>query len=250
MTRLRPEVGSLKELRITMRTPKEELLSTPEPLPTTEPSTPQIAYTVSEEDLPVLSISVHRVIWVARVFVAGRFTTAGRLYLRMWRNRSVVSYSSYSVTANFYYTVNASFYNVRVGDVLELSLWSSVSDSVWDYRAFQIQPTRIIPHAKYVNLYNVRFSDIQVHPVLTLENPNYTAYSPYIYHTDAFSYYASSEITVPLLRLSPTYGLFQIYFGDYSSRNTAIFPTSPFYKPYSYSNMLPTRIRFRFLYLD
>jgi len=250
VTRLRPEVGSLKELTITMRTPHEELLSTPETLPTTEPSTSQIVYTVSEEDLPALSIPVDRVVWVACVYGAGGFTTAGTLYLRMLRNGTSITTGSRSVSANYYYTVNTYFHDVKVGDVLELRLWSSVSDSVWDYRAFQIQPTRILPHAKYRNLYGVSFGNIQAHPVLTLGNPRASGiYEPYYYHVDFFHNYTSLAITVPLLRLGPTYGMFRVNRGDFYTANSYTVNTSASYRPYYIRNYLPTRIMFRFVYV-
>ncbi|MEM2389221.1 MAG: hypothetical protein QW215_03165 [Ignisphaera sp.] len=250
MTRLRPEIGSLKELTITMRTPHEELLSTPETLPTTEPSTSQIVYTVSEEDLPALSMGVYRVVWVAFVIGAGRFTTAGYVYWRMLRNGTSISTGNRGVSADYYYTVNTYFYDVKVGDVLELRLWSSVSDSVWDYRAFQIQPTRILPHARYRNLYGVSFDGFQAHPVLTLGNPSvYGTGSSTFYHTDIFTRTIGSAFTVGLLIPSPTYGLFRLSYGDYQTANYHIATTSASYRPYYYRNSLPTMIRFRFLYL-
>ncbi|MEM4847029.1 MAG: hypothetical protein QW794_04655 [Thermosphaera sp.] len=249
MTRLRPEVGSLKELRITMRTPKEELLSTPEPLPTTEPSTSQIVYTVSEEDLPAFSMSVHRVVWVAYVIGAGRFTTAGTLYWRMLRNGTSVRTGSTSVSTNRYYTVNAFFYNVRVGDVLELRLWSSVSDSVWDYRAFQIHFTRLLPHARYRILYDVLFANLREHPILQLGNIGVVTLSPYLYHEDRYIHTLVAMIRVPILRPGTSYGLIQIYGGDYAFSNNASVITDASRRPYYYVNNLPGIIRFRLLYL-
>ncbi|MEM1879172.1 MAG: hypothetical protein QXJ18_05370 [Desulfurococcaceae archaeon] len=251
MTRLRPEIGSLKELRITMRTPKEELLSTPNTLPTTEPITSQIVYTVSEEDLPAFSMGVHSVVWVAYVIGAGRFTRAGTLYLRMLRNGASVRTGSTSVSANNYYTVNTFFYNVNVGDVLELRLWSSVSGSVWDYRAFQIQPTRILPHARYRNLYGVSLDGFQEHPVLTLGNPTFTTPDKlYVYHEDVYYDIVSSATTVPLIRPGPTYGLFRIYNGDSYYSNFYFVRVHTSFRPSYARNYVPIIIRFRFLHLD
>ena len=137
MVRVTPLFTSRKVLNITYKSAQETLLATPQTLPTAEPATPQIGYTVAEADLPTLSMSVYSKKWVAYVIGAGKFVTIGTLYWRMKKNGASVATGSYSVDSNYYYTVSAYFFDVAVGDLLELALWSTRTDSNWDYKAYQ-----------------------------------------------------------------------------------------------------------------
>jgi len=245
MARLNPAYTSLKTLNITYQTPKETLLATPVTLPTSEPATPQIGYTVSEVDLPALSMGVYRKKWVAIVIGAGKFVTGGALYWRMKKNGVSVASGSAYPGSNYYYTVEAFFYDVAVGDLLELALWSSVSDSNWDYKAFQIQVTRLIPINKPRLLSPCNFGYFPYHPNLTLGNPYATTGSTYIYHCDIMPGAYAAATAFDCLYPKDTYGLFRIYYGDYVFSNTATVLTSTTYRPYYYRNYVPTQIIMR-----
>ena len=250
MTRLTPLLTSRKVLDITYQTPQETLLSTPETLPTSEPTTPQIGYTVAEAHLPTFSFKPYRPVWVAMVFGAGKFTTSGTLYWRMKRNGTSVATSSTSVSANTFYTCQAYFYNVSIGDVLELALWSSVSGSNWDYKAYQIQVTRLIPFNKPRLLSPCDFSTVGSQPYLSLGNPHvFGTGLLYPYHDDR-ALPSTVGATYTSLYPKDTFGLYRIYRGDSINLNYADVLTHLTYRPCYYNHLVPTRIIMRGVRID
>lgn len=249
MVRVYPFIGSRKTFTITFQTPEESLLSTPETLPTTEPATPQVRFTLDSEKFPVISPKPYSVKYIAVVYAAGKFTTAGTLYWRMKKNAASVATGSTSVPTNNFYTVNAWFLDVAPGDVLEISLWSSVSDSNWDYKAYFIYPTRFLPFNPLggrILYYDVRLTnDSTTHPTLTLGNPikwnpNYP-FRGEIEGQTPYAWYIHTYGTVAFRYISPntTLGLWRIWcHGDGGNPNTAVALTSATYRPYYYSNYL------------
>ncbi|MEM3566295.1 MAG: hypothetical protein QXK47_03805 [Candidatus Bathyarchaeia archaeon] len=249
MTRLTPLLTNLKTLDITY-SKQETLLDTPETLPTSEPATPQIGYTVQNSDLPVLSFPPYKKVWVAFLLGAGKFPTAGTIYWRMKKNGANVASSSTSVSTNYYYTVCCFFNNVAVDDVLELALWSSVNGNNWDYKAFQIQVSRIIPTNKPRLLMPCAFTSLATHPQLTLGNPSSSVTNLYIYHLDKNIGNINTATTYECMYPKDTYGLCQIYYGDNYLPNSATVRTSSTYRPYYYRNYVPAQIRFRGVKID
>jgi hypothetical protein len=245
MTRLNPIFTSLKTLNITYQTPQETLLGTPETLPTSEPATPQIGYTVAQSDLPTFNMSPYQKKWVAILIGAGKAVTAATIYYRQKKNGVSVNTGSSSVSANNYYTCQCFFYDVAVGDVLELALWSNQADSNWDYKAYQIQVSRLILLNKPRLLSPCKFAALTTHPALTLGSPSYTYNVLYPIHCDLRLPSISAATFYESLYLKDTYGMFQIYYGDYSSSNSSMVRTNTTYRPYYYRNYVPTQIIMR-----
>ena len=251
MVRVTPLFTSRKVLTIGYQTPQETLLATPETLPTAEPATPQIGYTVASADLPTFNMGVYSKKWVALVYGAGKFVTAGTVYWRMKKNGASVNTGSASVSANYYYTVCAYFYDVAVGDVLELALWSSVTDSNWDYKAYQVQATRLILMNKPRLLVPCNFSNLSGQPVLTLGNPSVAGtYVLYPYHLDISLSGISSATIYDSLQPKDTYGMFRINRGDYSNPNAVVVKTDATYRPRYDRSWVPTRMIMRGLRID
>jgi hypothetical protein len=246
MTRIKAEIlTSLKTLNITYQTPLETLLDTPETLPTTEPATPQIKYTLASGDFPTLSIDVYSKIWVDTVFAAGKFVTAGTLYWRLKKNGVSLSTGSGSVGSGTFYTLNSGFYDVKVGDVLEIALWSSVSDSNWDYKAHQVLVTRVLPFRNIPQLSPCNFTGVTTQS-LTLGNPSVQGYYAYIpYHDDVSLGWTYTTKNFRGLYCGPTYGTFRIRKGDESYPNAAVLTASSTYRPYYHSNYIVTQMVFR-----
>jgi hypothetical protein len=232
-------------LNITYQTPQETLLGTPETLPTSEPATPQISYTVASGDLPTFNLSPYQKKWVAIVIGAGKAVTAATIYWRMKKNGASVNTGSSSVSANTFYTRQCFFYDVAVGDVLELALWSSVSDSNWDYKAYQIQVSRLILLNKPRLLSPCNFAALATHPALTSGNPSLTISAFYPYHCDAILPGISAATSYDFLYPKNTYGMFNINYGDYYYANSSVVRTSTTYRPYYYRNYVPTQIIMR-----
>lgn len=234
-----------KVLNITYRAAQETLLDTPETLPTTEPATPQISYTVAEADLPSFNPPTYQKKLIAIIIGAGKVVTAATIYYRMKKNGASVASASSSVSANYYYTRQCHFYDVKVGDVLELALWSNQTDSNWDYKAYQIQTSRLILLNKPRLLMPCNFAALGTHPVLTLGNPSYTSSALYPYHVDKVLPTISAATSYESLYPKDTYGVFRLSYGDYTSSNTSIVRTSTTYRPYYYRNWVPTQIIMR-----
>lgn len=263
MTRLNPLLGSLKTFTITYATPREELLSTPLTLPTSEPTDPQAVFTLLASDFPTFSVKPWSVKYVACLYAAGRFTTAGTLSWRMVKGGASVATGTASVSANNYYTVNAFFLDVAPGDVLGVKLWSSVSDSNYDYKAIFIYPTRFFPFPT-LN-YKQIYADVQIwnsdtptlFPTLTLGNPTaWIAYSPWDGVTEGgniANWYISSTATLTFRYYPPhpTLGLWRVrYYGDTSNANTAVVQTDATYRPKYYRNYLNIKTRLRLLRIE
>jgi len=246
--RLSPSYTSKKTLNITYQTPQETLLATPETLPTTEPATPQIGYTVADADLPAFNMGVYAKNWVASIYGGGKFVTAGTVYWRMKKNGVSVANGNYAINAAYWYTVSAFFYDVAVGDVLELALWSSVADSNWDYEAYQIQVTRLILMNKPRLLAPCNITALSAQPALTLGTPNASTGNLYVQHLD-LSFQISAATNFDSLQLK-TYGIFRIYAGDINYSNTASVLKSTGYRPFYYRGYVPTQIVLRGLRVD
>ncbi len=244
MGRLTPIFTSRKLLNITYQSPSETLLPTPETLPTTEPATPQVGYIVGSGDLPAFGLSVYPKVWVALIFGAGKFVTAGTLSWRMKKNGSSVNTGTASVAANTFYTVNPRFYDIAVGDVLEIALWSNQTDSNYDYKAYQIQASRIIVMGKIRLLCPCNFSGVTPAPVLTQGNPSLSEqWGFYPYHCDTIILLnISSAKTFESLYAKDTYGILRLYYADYNTPNNAQVLTNATYRPRYNRNFVPTQI--------
>lgn len=262
MTRVTPLLGSLKIYTITFKQPPETLLSTPETLPTSEPATPQVGFTLAAEKFPEFNLKPYSIKYVGVVYAAGKFTTGGTLSWRMKKNGVSVNTGSQAVSANNFYTVNAFFLDVAPGDLLELALWSSVSDSNWDYKAYFICATRFLPFNFSGNsrlvMANVVFSNTSDRiPTLTLGNPTrgFDSY-PYIFFMEGGSgYYTYWGVTGTLLLrcLVPhsIYGCWRVMrYGDSENANTAVVYTDTVYRPKYWSSRLNITSMFRLLRLD
>jgi hypothetical protein len=233
-------------LNITYQTPQETLLGTPETLPTSEPGTAQISYTVADGDLPSFNSPPYQKKFIAVLIGAGKAVTSAIIYFRMKKNGASVATGSNSVSANYYYTWQCYFYDVAVGDVLELALWSNQTDSNWDYKAFQIQVSRLIPFDKLRLLLPCNFAALVAHPVLTLGTPNaYTTSNLFLYHDDKVLPSIAAATLYTTLYCGSIYGMFRVAYGDYSYANSGEGFTHLTYRPRYRRNYVPIQIIMR-----
>jgi hypothetical protein len=252
MTRIKAEIlSSLKTLNITYPIPYENLQGTPTALPTTEPVTSQIVYTVVDADVPSISLTVESKKIV--VFLgAGNNTdaVAQTVYWRMIKNGSSVANGSASVSAGNYYTVNAFFYDVAVGDTLELRLWASSTGVNWDYTGRFIQLSRVAFFEKY---------PLAVFRMTIAANPTLSLGSPTVVDTGYLKVWHKQDTYYPLLlsaaatyvldwfQQNSTYKMFQFWYGDHIYANTAVVQTSSTSRPRYYRNLVPSQIILRAL---
>jgi hypothetical protein len=249
--KLNPLYTSLKTLTITYKTPQETLLPTPQTLPTAKPATAQVSYTVTAASLPALGIGVHRATYVALVYIGGKFPTAGTLYREMVKNGVSIISNSSAISANQFYTLHAYFFDVKPGDVLEVYLWSSVTDSNWDYSAFQVQVSRIIPLKRQRLLQPCNFTATSTQPTLTLGTPAvFTTRGYYIFNADVTNALVTAAQSVSALYAGSTSGIYRLYDGDAGGANSLFVNQSSTARPYYNRNTVATTIVFRGVSLD
>jgi hypothetical protein len=249
MVRVRDFLSSQKNVTVTIQNPQETLQGTPTTLPTSEPSPAQISYTVASSDLPSFTVKPDSVKYIAIVFGAGKVVTAPTLSYRMKKNGNSVATGSGPVTVNYYYTWNTFFYDVVIGDVLELALWSNKTNSNWDYKALSVCYTRFIPKLSCPILSPFNITQSLTHPTLTLGNPS--AISPivsYIFHDDLFQLsWSGTSISLMCIEPESTVGLFKAGLGDDAYMNQASISTSPTYRPYYRTHYLPSSFNYHVL---
>lgn len=141
--------GSFRSISCTLN-PSETTLGTPEALPTSEPGTSQVIYTLADGHKPTwsggepYSYGLHPI-----VFIGGQNTTGSSLtvYWRAIKNSVSQHTGSASVAANYYWTLTSTHFGsvCIVGDVLEMRVWASASGANWSYKAIYLLPTRILP---------------------------------------------------------------------------------------------------------
>lgn len=244
---LGPEVT----LDITYQNPQETLQGVPTLLPNAEPGVAQISYTVALGDLPTFSVTPASQKYVAMVFGAGRVATAATISWRMKKNGANVNNGTLAVALNYYYNIQVFFFDVAVGDILTLFLWSSQLDSNWDYNAYFINVSRLRFNINNRIYKPINVTSLSAVPILTLGTPIVLATNDLrLYHRDV----ANGNMNVPTilssLEMDSTYGLYRIYQGDYINSNSSDNITSVANRPRYAKNYSPTQIKYRELYLD
>lgn len=241
-----PYTKIYQTIRINYKPPVENLFSTPINLPTSEPDTPQFSWTVSQSDLPDIYPQPLLYLYVAFVFLGGKNTSTSSitLYWKMLRNGVVVATGSGSVSAGYYWTLNARYLGIEPNDVLEIKLWTSASGVNYDYKAYQVLVTRLVTAEALNSVCSVYFASMYSQD-LYLGNPYYvTSYGIYVYHLDYTIYTnLTSPTSFDILMPKSNYGLFRVYYGDVTGANTATIATSSTYRPYYYRNYVPNVIK-------
>ncbi|MGD9663565.1 MAG: hypothetical protein AB7U63_20170 [Porticoccaceae bacterium] len=240
---------ALQSYTITYPTPDETLLATPEPLPTSEPATPQIEFTIGPQHVPVVSPEGLNYVLTAILYAAGKNTDAASqtVYYRILKNGVSVATGSYSVSADRFYTwEHYNFYDVKIGDVLACKLWATNVNVNWDYKALVIWPTRIGPE-------NIMIQDISynvvLQPTLTLgpARPAGADTTRYHYHLDtlAVSFSQSGWLSIGNHVILPksTYRFIRLESGDYYRFSMCSINTT--YKPYYRPKWLVSTFSFR-----
>ena len=117
-------------------------------LPTSEPATSQVIYTITSADLPVSTDKTASMKFTAFLYGGGKNNGASSatVYYRILKNGASVATGSSSVNANYYYTVNCyQLYDVKAGDVIEIRLWASATTVDYRYKAMSVVISRYVP---------------------------------------------------------------------------------------------------------
>lgn len=247
--------GPLKTYTFSLATPNETLLGTPvASLPTANPGTPQITITIGNSDLPTISPSPISVKYCAILYVGGKNTDAAAqtINYQCYKNGGAVSGAtgSQSVASNNFWTMSHyRFYDVSVGDVLGVSLWSASANMNYDYYALVVYPTRPNIGKAAINT-NVAYGAL-INPSLTKGTPNVVfSNNPLIYPVNtANNFSLNGAMTFGTLSWSlnsPTvaYYAFQTYHSDNTTSSTTS-DTSATYRPNYRRSTIPSTISFR-----
>lgn len=239
---------ALQSYTITYPSPDETLLASPQALPTSEPATPQIEFTIGPQHLPTVSPAGLTYTLTAILYAAGQNTDGAQqtVYYRLLKNGESLNTGSAAVPAGQYYTWNfapSTLLGITVGDVLAVKLWATSANVNWRYKALACAITRAGPAG--VLLVNLNISTTP-YPVLTRGNPAQYG-SAYIYLQTEDKNWGSGLSTSPISMRATlplgTYRLCRLYYGDFQSTIQAWTHVS--YWPYYYANRVPTAISFR-----
>lgn len=163
--------GTLKQTNITLPTPRETT-GVGLTLPTTEPGTPQISYTVQASDLATFSGNPLGVQHIPVIYAAGRIGAATTTinYRISVNGASQFQSNNANIAANNYYT--HSFFRyvpLSVLDVVTVSLWSSQADTTLVYHAFTTCWTRPQLTKSGTIVKDVAYAASTAFPTLTLQ---------------------------------------------------------------------------------
>lgn len=133
---------------ITNRYYTETLLTTPQPLPSSRPTTPQISITLTNDKFPSFSTTPYSVMYIMHLMVGGRnFSTnnQGGLNVEVNINDELANVFAGVINPNNYYTYQIFLTDVKVGDTIKVYLWSEDQVLNWDYYGYLVMVGNIIP---------------------------------------------------------------------------------------------------------
>lgn len=138
------QIGPLKSFVISPGTARETLLGTALTLPTTEPATAQVSFTVQASDLPTISPSVP-MLYNAALQASGKIgAVASVVSYRVLKNGVSVAQASgaSAVATQFWSHTHWRTFDVQVGDVLEIKYWAAQADVTLDFYGLIIYPSQ------------------------------------------------------------------------------------------------------------
>ena len=233
-----PAYGTPMQVAITYPDIRETSSLTTE-LPTSEPETAQVSYTIGANDLPMLTTPISY--WISpNVFAQGQNTSgaARTLSYRLEVNGTSVATGSSNNGTNAYWSLTAyNWWNAGVlpvlGDVLTVKLWVNGAGCTINAHALKITPTRpLIGTKKPILWYGYGAAN-----ACTLEasapKPTWMTATPttwtYYYVVTASTGTTNAYITCgngaanqpPYIYYPhPTYGLFYTQYGDQQGTGT------------------------------
>ena len=142
-----PAYGTPMQVKFTYPTMRETSGLT-DALPTSEPASAQIAYTIGNDDLPTLTTPIPH--WISpTIFAQGQNTSgaARTLSYRLEVNGTSVATGSSSISTSVYWGLSAfNWWNAGAlpvsGDVLTVKLWVDGSGCSLNAHALKVTPTR------------------------------------------------------------------------------------------------------------
>lgn len=107
--------------------------------------------TLQASDFPTWSFQPESVVYIGKLFVSV-YNISGSsqtISFRLYKNNSYVTNGSLVINNNQYGSFTANLYNVYVGDVLELAVWTASNSNVTVTGSlYHVVPTRLLPTSK------------------------------------------------------------------------------------------------------
>lgn len=138
------QIGSLKSFVISPGTARETLLGTALTLPTTEPATAQVSFTIQTSDLPTITGNA-LMKYNPALYISGKIgAVASVINYRVLKNGvSVAQAAGASATATqFWAHTHWRTFDVQVGDVLDVKYWAAQADVTLDYYGLIVYPSQ------------------------------------------------------------------------------------------------------------
>lgn len=246
--------GASKQSTLNLPTPRENpnLGLT---LPTAEPGTAQISYTVQASDLVGFSGQGAKTVTnLPLVYASGKIGAAATTisYRISINGTSQYQSNTASLTAAYYYTITfCKYLSVNVGDVVTVSMWSSQADTSLVYTAFTTCATRPLITKAGTILSNVAYATGTAFPTFS-QNPTPTAVSSTqawvaVTNTAGTGTNVSNPNAATFPAMTPDssgpYYMGRCYYGDaFNSVNVSTHATNQFYPV---KNYMPATITFR-----
>jgi len=248
-------VGTRNIFTATLQTADETTHDPATALPTSEPGTAQASYTVASGDLPEFSSPPSDVKYIGFVYLTGRNLSGSiqTVNYASYNDTVSVKTGSRSINNDSYWTVLQSFYDIEVGDVLELAAWCDSTDMDIMNEGYQVGFSRIQPESDGI-LYNVDVGVMPNMPVFTGGNP-YTIGKHYSIGIDmnltnfvcSRNTNSNSPLQMPVMtgRKPLIYDYyFDTTYGSAGGQNVAITNESTVYYPYYTMGRYPDTIAY------
>lgn len=223
-------------------------------LPLTEPTNPQVTYTLSAGLFPVFTYPPYSVTYAAMLVVWGGNGDASNdknLYVKPTKNGSVISTVGPTlITKAYHYTVKAfQFPSVVVGDVIGMKLYGSTAINYRGY-ACLVYPTQIHFHKKPCIMKNLNITyldkpaiSVGTNPVVESIGYNRIQLSG---EGDNVLNYDATTPNIDFFYPSETYGLTRCEYGDILQQTTVVtHTTAQNTKPYYKRQLVPINIKYQ-----
>lgn len=170
-----------RHITIAYPAPRETLLGVPDPLPTSEPITPQVSFTIDASDMPtVTGLIAGAYTYIGFMYAAGHNTsgdvrTLGARYDRngitQFSGDNVGTVSDGNCWTYSNHLGGNPWGDIEVGDVLEMWFWADAAGMDVDYQALALYPTQLRSEVDGQLLISARYTPALL-PALTLGTPS------------------------------------------------------------------------------
>jgi hypothetical protein len=243
-------IGAARTLTITYPTPREDLLEVPITIPTSEPGSPQITWTILEADMPALSgAALTDITPIPAFFVGGTndTTTPNVHYARLFKNGVEVGFTDRECDGEIFWTYSLyEFAGVAPGDVITLKLWADAEGLTYDYTALAVMVSRPNIAEDGDILFNVAYTGVTQYPSLTLGDPSmYSITNDFLVTSGPFALAlaVSGDRTFGVISFDASFAfLFILAFGDPLNVTTSVLALSDTTRPYYATNKVPTAV--------